>query len=119
MLLYYPDGRSINIPDIDAPDWMRIHGLTAQPRDESAHSTASEPVAIASKALALINEAATIDQIAVLPTIGKAGATLILESRPEAGYPSLAVVWEQCPRLLSRPYNVNPATVEAWDADTP
>ena len=108
MLLYYPDGRSINIPDIDAPAWIRLHGMTTEPP--------SSPVAMP-PALALINAAAAADEISVLPTIGKGAAKLILEARPEGGYLSLAAIWEQCPRVLVRPYSTDPAVVEAWDAD--
>jgi hypothetical protein len=70
-------------------------------------------------ALVLINAAAAADEISVLPTIGKGAAKLILEARPEGGYPSLSAIWEQCPRVLARPYSTDPAVVEAWDADAP
>ena len=116
MLLYYPDGRSINIPDIDAPAWIRLHGMTTEPPSSPAPVPAPSPVAMP-PALALINAATAADEISVLPTIGKGAAKLILEARPEGGYLSLAAIWEQCPRVLVRPYSTDPAVVEAWDAD--
>jgi hypothetical protein len=118
MLLYYPDGQSINIPDIDAPAWIRLHGMTTEPPSSPAPLPEPSPVAMP-PALALINAAATADEISVLPTIGKGAAKLILEARPEGGYPSLAAIWEQCPRVLARPYSTDPVVVEAWDADAP
>lgn len=118
MLLYYPDGQSINIPDIDAPAWIRLHGMTTEPPSNTTPAPAPSPAAMP-PALALINAATAADEISVLPTIGKGAAKLILEARPEGGYPSLAAIWEQCPRVLVRPYSADPSVVEAWDADAP
>jgi DNA uptake protein ComE-like DNA-binding protein len=118
MLLYYPDGQSITIPDIDAPAWIRLHSMTTEPPSSTAPLPEPSPVAVP-PALALINAAATADEISVLPTIGKGAAKLILEARPEGGYLSLAAIWEQCPRVLARPYSTDPSVVEAWDADAP
>lgn len=114
MLLYYPDGTSVSIPDIDAQTWIQLHGLSPTPPDHS------QPVAVVAlapsgkAAVSVINQAETVDDIATLPSIGKGSAKVILEARPEGGYESLEQVWQLCPAILSRPYNVNPETVAAY-----
>lgn len=118
MLLYYPDGRSVRIPDIDAQVWIQLHRLSPTPPERSEVAAPVESAQGGGMALQVINQAATVDDIAVLPSIGKGSARVILEARPESGYESLGQVWELCPALLSRPYNVNPAAVDAY-ADTP
>ena len=113
MLLYYPDGTSVSIPDIDAQTWIQLHGLSPTPPDYSQPATPA-PASLQSAALGIINQAEAVDDIATLPSIGKGSANVILETRPEGGYESLEQVWQLCPAILSRPYNVNPETVAAY-----
>lgn len=112
MLLYYPDGTSVSIPDIDAQTWIQLHGLSPTPPEQQPAAPA--PASLQSAALEVINQAETVDDIATLPGIGKGSAKVILETRPEGGYESLDQVWQLCPAILSRPYNVNPETVAAY-----
>lgn len=112
MLLYYPDGTSVSIPDIDAQTWIQLHGLSPTlPKQQPATPA---PDSLQSAALGVINQAETVDDIATLPSIGKGSAKVILEARPEGGYQSLEQLWQLCPAILSRPYNVNPETVAAY-----
>lgn len=113
MLLYYPDGTSVSIPDIDAQTWIQLHGLSPTPPDQPQPATPA-PDILQSAALGVINQAETVDDIATLPSIGKGSAKVILEARPEGGYQSLEQLWQLCPAILSRPYNVNPETVAAY-----
>jgi len=112
MLLYYPDGTSVMIPDIDSAIWIQLHGLSPTPPEQQPAAPA--PVSLQSVALEVINQAEAADDIAVLPSIGKASARVILEVRPDGGYQSLEQVWEKCDHLLGRPYNVNPEAVAAY-----
>lgn len=114
MLLYYPDGRHVRIPDIDSAIWIQLHGLSSTPPERSEVIPAREAKSDGITALEAINQAQVVDDVAVLPSIGKGSAKVILDARPEGGYKSLEQVWELCPALLSRPYNVNPEVVATY-----
>jgi hypothetical protein len=65
-------------------------------------------------ALALINGKDVVRDVAIIPTLGQAAATRILENRPDGGYLSLDHVWEMNPEVLGGRFKVDTDVVAAW-----
>ena len=65
-------------------------------------------------ALALINGKDVVRDVAIIPTMGQAAATRILENRPEGGYTSLDHVWEMNPEVLGGRFKVDTDAVASW-----
>lgn len=95
MLLYNPvTGKSLNVPDIDAPGWINLMGYSTSPPKtvvEPLQLPLPNPVTITPEAavLAFINAAEKTYQLTPIPSVGHAAAKAILEARPEGGYQSL------------------------------
>ena len=62
-------------------------------------------------ALTLINSATTVEQLAVLPTVGRRAAKVILDERVEPGYVSLAALPAA---IFAKPYRCDLEQLKAW-----
>jgi hypothetical protein len=71
----------------------------------------------ATPALQAINGATTAVDIAVLPTIGKSAAEIILGNRPEGGYQSMCQLWALNEEILNRPFRTNKESVESYTGE--
>lgn len=111
MKLYHPHtGQGKDVPAIDAPAWIAIHGYLTEPPAPVEPAPAPTPATPASDApalsaeaaiLAFINSAQHLYELEPIPTVGKAAAKAILENRPEGGYTSLDELAPILPRQSS------------------
>lgn len=118
--LYRGGQTSPLLHDIDAIAWKAM-GWSDTP--EAFAMPAPTPTPIPSPpvipndvpaALTLINGSNVARDIAIIPTVGQAAARVIIESRPDGGYPSLDAVWETNPGLLEGRFKVDPGIVAQW-----
>lgn len=63
-------------------------------------------------ALKLINSATTVEQLTVLPTVGRGAAKVILDERVEPGYVSLAALPAA---IFAKPYRCDLEQIKAWE----
>lgn len=63
-------------------------------------------------ALTLINSATTVEQLTVLPTVGRGAAKVILDERVEPGYVSLAALPAA---IFAKPYRCDLEQIKAWE----
>jgi DNA uptake protein ComE-like DNA-binding protein len=90
---------------------------TAAPSPERSTSPAESPASLGKsasaspRALLIINEGATPEELAILPTIGKGAGKAILEARPPGGYASLGELPE---RIFTSPFNCDLAAITAY-----
>lgn len=112
MLLYHPvTGAAKNVPAIDAPAWITIHGYRNTPPQEAPPAPVTSmpapnvkvpppplpllemkptvEVSAETALLALINSAEKSYELVPIPTVGHAAARAIIANRPEGGYESL------------------------------
>ena len=66
------------------------------------------------EALALINAATTIEELFVLPTVGKRAAEHLINNRPEFGYKTFQEVMRLNADLTSHPNRVVWEKVRGW-----
>ena len=123
--LYRGGQTSPLLHDIDAIAWKAL-GWSDTP--DTPSMPASNPTLIPSPpvipsgvpaALALINGSNVARDIAIIPTVGQAAARVLIESRPEGGYPSLEDAWEANPGLLEGRFKVDPDAVAQWGGGEP
>ena len=105
--------------DIDAIAWKAL-GWADTPEAPSI-PVPSPPVIPKGipAALALINGSDVARDVAIIPTVGQAAARVLIESRPEGGYPSLDAAWEANPGLLEGRFKVDPDAVAQWGGAEP
>jgi hypothetical protein len=119
--LYYPDGSgSVDVPAIDAPGWLQVHGMLLEPplspQEQPNGQALQEKEApqgqtLNAAVLALINSAEYAYELKPIPTVGEAAAGLIIAQRPEGGYTSL----EDLPgEIFKRPYRTNLDSIKGW-----
>jgi hypothetical protein len=119
--LYHPQtGQGKDVPAIDAPAWISIHGYLTEPPApiDAAPAPALAPPAPAAPALsaesailAFINAAQHLYELEPIPTVGKAAAKAILDNRPEGGYTSLDELAPILPRQSSL------EAIRSWTAE--
>ncbi len=139
MKLYHPlTGEPREVPDIDAPGWMRLKGYLSTPPSSApapaqqqtdalpliggeklaeAAAAASLPQQEVPDALRLINGTDKATDLEILPTVGRGAAKKLLAKRPEGGYTSLDQVAELCPEIFAPPYTGDLAQMAAWGAE--
>ncbi|MGD1941853.1 MAG: hypothetical protein ACFB0G_11125 [Leptolyngbyaceae cyanobacterium] len=103
----YPAGVASEIPN----DLAQILGVMETPRPLPTPPATQESVS-QPRALVIINEGSTPEELAVLPTIGKGAGKAILEARPEDGYGSLSELPEA---IFAPPYNCDLTQIEAYE----
>jgi len=118
MKLYHPKtGKAVDVPGIDAADWIRIHGMLTEPPtiriaeppprqqrlDVAPVYPPNDPRLIPPSAaiLALVNSAEKTYELTPIPTVGHAAAKAIIENRPVGGYASLDDLAEIIPQRTS------------------
>jgi hypothetical protein len=118
--LYRGGQTSPLLHDIDAIAWKAL-GWSDTPDAPATLSPTPTPIPLPPvipsgipAALALINGSNVARDIAIIPTVGQAAARVLIESRPEDGYPSLEDAWEANPGLLEGRFKVDPEAVAQW-----
>jgi len=93
--------------------YPEFFGLKEPPKPEP-ETEAKQALVSVSRALLIVNEGNSIDELAILPTIGKGAAKVILSDRPDSGYSALS---ELPAKIFRPPYNCDVAEIEAYTGE--
>ena len=92
------------------PHLFGLEPAEAEPKPEPEQPAAAN----ASRALTIINEGNSPEELAVLPTIGKGAGKAILDERPKDGYRGLS---ELPAKIFASPFNCDIVQIEAYTGE--